>query len=68
MDRQEALLREEIEFWQLLIGEKQSRREPIDPRMRDALTLAKYKLERYRVMREGVEISFKIPDANRHLH
>ena len=48
MDPREALLREEILFWQKLLEEwEHSTHEPAPDRMRDALALAMYRLELY---------------------
>ena len=48
MDSFEKRLKEEIEFWQAQIERAEKRQdENVLPRLRDALKLVKFKLERY---------------------
>ena len=48
VDVTESKLREEVEFWRKLIGKLESQgKEPVHPRMRDALTYAAQKLKSY---------------------
>ena len=47
MSPTEKILREEMDFWRHFIRERESRREPVHPRMREALAYAEHKLQKY---------------------
>ena len=47
MSPTEALLCEEVDFWRQFIRERENRREPVLPRMREALAYAERKMQCY---------------------